>query len=174
MIVTYEENGSIDIDNTELLKGHADMSDEPGEQKLQTEGLGGDTRKIERDLEQDKRKAKWIEPDRKPTDVLHICPICSTKYYGRPNKAYCTTRCKEVAKKRRQRKRVRDIRDFKSHRGTAGEVYFMEDKNGKDGITFVPAFYADTRARAKKYIEDTYLADKRDDYFNQVKEVILK
>ena len=177
MKVTYEKtDGSIgiDIDSSELLKGRADMSDEPGEQKLQTEGLGGDNRKIESKLEKDKMRLGWTEPTLGGLEVYHICPVCGTNFKGRTNRIYCSPRCSKTAEVRRRRKRMRDIRNFKPHRGTAGEVYFMYDNNGKDGITFVPAFNADTRARAKKYIEDTYPDDKREDYFEQVKEVILK
>ncbi|GAH67825.1 unnamed protein product, partial [marine sediment metagenome] len=87
---------------------------------------------------------------------------------------YCGTPCKDLAKKRRQRKRKRDRRDFKPNRGKAGEVYFMYNNEGREGITFVPAFHADTRERAKKYLDDTYPVDKVDEYYEQVKEVIRK
>jgi len=98
--------------------------------------------------------------------------VCGTRYWGRPNKNYCGTPCKEIAKKRRQRKRKRDIRDFKPSRGKAGEVYYITEE---EVITFVPAFHADTRARAKKYLEDTYEdTEKVNDYLEQVSEVIRK
>ena len=50
----------------------------------------------------------------------------------------------------------------------------MYDESTKQGITFVPAFHADTRERAKRYIEEIYPADKADEYVEQVKEVIKK
>jgi len=184
MTVTYkEDSGSIEIDNTELLRDRADATMDKrkaGERDFYntTEieavgGLGGiEHGEEEGKLRHDKKRTGWKEPSHKATDVKHVCPVCGTRYWGRPNKNYCGTPCKEVAKKRRQRKRKRDIRDFKPTRGKAGEVYFMTEK---DVITFIPAFYADTRARAKKYLEETYEdAEKVNDYFEEVKEVIKK
>lgn len=100
--VTYKENGDIEIDNTELLGTRSDMSDES--ETLQNPNPGCATTKLEKTLKADEKRLNWHEP-RKPkqTDVLHICPICGTQYYGRPNKKYCDTPCKEIAKKRRQR-----------------------------------------------------------------------
>ena len=184
--VVYKENGSIEIDisGEEELKKRADISKhsldtKTGEFKLDPhsgykEGLGGMEKGAEEQpLRSDLKRTGWKEA-RKATDVKHMCPVCGTRYWGRPNKAYCSTPCKEVAKKRRQRKRKRDIRDFKPYRGKAGEVYFMYENKGVSEITFVPAFNADSRARAKQYIEDTYPEDVRDNYFEQVKEVIRK
>ncbi|GAH25009.1 unnamed protein product [marine sediment metagenome] len=169
-----EEDGSIEIDNSELLRTRADISDEPGEQKLHSDKLGGlEGGSEEYKLKSDLKRTGWKEA-KKATDVKHQCPICGTRYWGRPNKTYCGTPCKEVAKKRRSRKRKRDIRDFKPNRGKAGEVYFMYDNGGKEGITFVPAFHADTRQRAKNYLVLTYPVDKVDEYYEQVKEVIRK
>lgn len=173
MKVVYNDNGSIEIDNSELLAQRAD-TDINTEFKGDRSGLGGMTGKEENDLKRDKVRTVWGEPNRKATDVKHKCPVCGTIYWGRPNKAYCSTSCKEIAKKRRQRKRKRDIRDFKPHRGHTGEVYFMYTKKGKESIGFVPAFSADSRVRAKKYIEDTYPDDKTNGYIQQVNEVILK
>ena len=174
--IEYEKNGSLVlvVDSTELLSGRADMSDEPGEQKLQREELGGNNFKVESKLRKDKETLKWSEPDVKSLDVYHVCPICGTKFRGRTNRIYCCPRCKKTAEVRRYRKRKRDLRDFKPHRGHAGEVYILCDVKGKDVISFIPAFYGDTRARAKKYIEDTYPVDKVDNYFEQVKEVVKK
>lgn len=171
--IRYIKDGSIEIDNSELLSHRADV-DINTEFKGHRGGLGGMSGGEENMLEADKRRTQWSEPTHKDTDVKHKCLVCGTNYWGRPNKKYCTTRCKEVGKKRRQRKRKRDIRDFKPYRGTAGEVYFMSFVNRKEVITFVPAFNADTRARAKKYIEDTYPPEIVNDYNEQVKEVIRK
>jgi len=175
MVVTYKEDGSIeidnDIDNSELLSQRADV-DINKEFEGDRGGLGGMKRSEEDTLKHDKKRTGWKEPTHKATDVKHICPVCGTRYWGRPNKHYCGTPCKEIAKKRRQRKRKRDIRDFKPSRGKAGEVYY---KTEKDVITFVPAFYTDSRTRAKKYLEDTYgNTEQINEYFEQVKEVILK
>jgi predicted nucleic acid-binding Zn ribbon protein len=169
--VEVEENGSIDliIDNTELLNKRADIDINDTFDK-ERGGNGGMKGNIETDLESDKKRLKWNEPTRKATDVRHKCPVCGTHYWGRPNKDYCTTRCKEVAKKRRSRKRMRDIRDFSPYRGKAGEVYFKDEK----GITFIPAFNGDSRARAKKYLEDTYSDKDITSYYEQIKEVIKK
>lgn len=185
--VICDEKGDlvIDISGDELLKRRADIEmsvdkhDASPDVSFKTHeghraGLGGlEKGAEEQTLRTDLKRTSWHEA-RKATDVKHVCPVCGTRYWGRPNKDYCGTPCKEVAKKRRQRKRKRDIRDFKPHRGTAGEVYFMYDNKGKGGITFVPAFNADTRARAKDYIDSTYPEDKRDEYLEQVKEVIRK
>lgn len=175
--IEYKEDGSIelDIDNTELLAGRADVSPEVKAQELLDKegGLGGIAGKEEEKEKKDLKRTGWKEA-KKATDVKHTCPVCGTRYWGRPNKNYCGTPCKEVAKKRRQRKRKRDVRDFKPHRGTAGEVYFMSFVKDKEVITFVPAFHADTRIRAKKYLEDTFPTETIDDYYEQVKEVIRK
>ena len=155
---------------TEKGSGEFDVKSHEGHRA----GLGGMERgEEEKKLKQDLKQTGWHEAKR-PTDVKHQCPVCGTRYWGRPNKTYCGTPCKEVAKKRRQRKRIRDIRDFKPHRGTAGEVYFMYDNDGKNGISFIQAFHADSRERAKKYLDETYTADKVEDYNEQVKEVIRK
>ena len=175
--IAYKEDGSLDldIDNTELLAGRADIDTEVKAQELlDKEGnLGGIVGKEEDKLKSDLKRTGWKEA-KKATDVMHVCPICGTRYWGRPNKVYCSRPCKEVAKKRRQRKRKRDIRDFHPYRGKAGEVYFMSEVGGKPVITFVPAFYADSLARAKQYIEDSYPEDKRDEYYQQVKELLRK
>ena len=177
--IEYKENGSIDldldIDNSELLGKRADISSEAGAHDLiDKEGnLGGIEGSEEKTLRSDRKRSGWNEA-KKATDVKHKCPVCGTIYWGRPNKAYCGTPCKEVAKKRRSRKKKRDIRDFKPHRGKAGEVYFMYEDKGTSKITFIPAFNADTRERAKQYIEKSCPEDKRDEYIQQVNEVIQK
>jgi predicted nucleic acid-binding Zn ribbon protein len=176
--VEYKEDGSIEIDNSELLGKRADISNEVnlGAQELINKDgkLGGlDGGSEEQTLITDRKRTGWKEAKR-ATDVKHKCPVCGTIYLGRPNKAYCSTPCKEVAKKRRSRKKKRDIRDFKPHRGTAGEVYYMYEDKGVSKITFIPAYYADTRERAKQYIEKICPEDKRDDYIQQVNEVIRK
>ena len=187
--IEYKENGSIDldIDNTELLRGRADIDvnesnagerigDEIKAKEFEGHraGLGGmEGGEEEIKLKTDLKRTGWKEA-KKATDVKHTCPVCGTRYWGRPNKDYCGTPCKEVAKKRRQRKRKRDIRDFKPHSGTAGEVYIMCDVKGKNVISFIPALYCDTRAKAKEYIESIYPEDKRDDYIQQVNEVLRK
>jgi predicted nucleic acid-binding Zn ribbon protein len=182
--VEYKEDGSIDLDTSgeEELKKRADISKhsldtKTGEFKLDPfsghrEGLGGmEKGGEEQKFRNDLKRTGWKEA-KKATDVKHKCPVCGTIYWGRPNKAYCGTPCKEVAKKRRSRKKKRDIRDFKPHRGKAGEVYFMYEDKGTTKITFIPAFNADTRERAKQYIEKMCPEDKRDDYIQQVNEVI--
>jgi len=173
MPITYKEDGSFEIDNSELLAQRADV-DINKEFDGDRGGLGGMKGTEEDTLNRDKKRTNWKEPTHKATDVKHQCPVCGTRYWGRPNKNYCGTPCKEVAKKRRQRKRKRDIRDFKPTRGKAGEVSFMSTHEGKDIIAFVPAYYADTRERAKNYIKDTYPSDKTDEYYEQIKEVIRK
>ena len=184
--VLYKESGDIvmDISGSEVLKRRADVAKSETE-KVSGEfnvegfeghqaGLGGlEGGEEEKALKHNLKRAGWKEA-KKATDVKHVCPVCGTRYWARPNKNYCGIPCKEVAKKRRQRKRKRDIRDFKPRRGTAGEVYFMSYVKGKEVITFIPAFYADARSRAKKYIEDTYPPEFADDYYEQVKEVIRK
>lgn len=159
--ITYNEDGSIEVDNTELLNERADVENA-------TAPLGGVN--SESTLNNNKRRVKWHEPTHKPTDVLHICPVCNTRYFGRPNKAYCSTRCREVAKKRRQRQHKREIRDFKPHRGKTGEVYFMSNS---EKIAFIPATNAENRTKAKKYLEEAF-PDPGNDYYNQIKGVIRK
>jgi predicted nucleic acid-binding Zn ribbon protein len=167
MIVTYNDNGGIDIDNSEL-RG-IDSKEELG-------GLMEKGGEEEKTLKTDLKRTGWHEA-RKATDVKHVCPVCGTRYWGRPNKTYCGTPCKEVAKKRRSRKKKRDIRDFKPYRGKAGEVYFMyiNDK-GISKITFIPAFNAETREQAIKYIDKTCFCSEevKGSYIRQVNEVIRK
>lgn len=164
MTVKYNEDGSIEIDNGELLNDRADVENA-------TAPLGGINEESE--LKRDKIRNHWSEPTHKPTDLLHICPICNVRFYGRPNKVYCMTSCKEIGKKRRQRQRKRDLRNFKPYRGKTGEVYFM--CSDEKIISFVPAFNAESREKAKKYLDETHPTDKIDnDYYQQVKEVIRK
>jgi len=174
--VTYKEGDiEIDLSGEELINNRADVNLEPRKapEVFRNGRLGGIPGKEEDKLKSDLKRTGWNEA-RKATDVKHVCPVCGTRYWARPNKNYCGKPCKEVAKKRRYRKRIRDMKTFKVHRGTAGEVYFIYNNSKKNGISFVPAFHADSRERAKKYLEDTYPADKVDDYFEQVKEVIRK
>ena len=171
--VIYKKNGSIEMNNTELLRGRTDMSYEPGEEKLHSEELGGLKGEEEQQLKVDLKRTGWKE-SRKATDVKHACPVCGTRYWGRPNKNYCGIPCKEIAKKRRQRKRKRDIRDFKPHAGTAGEVYYMIPVKGRDVISFIPANFADTRIKAKGYIEERYSTEDAETILEQIKEVLRK
>ena len=171
--VVYKESGDIVMDNSELLSKRADISNEVKGKELIDKELGGIEGDEEQTLKTDLKRTGWKEA-RRATDVKHTCPVCGTRYWGRPNKDYCGTPCKEVAKKRRQRKRKREIRDFKPHSGTAGEVYIMCEIKGKNVISFIPALYCDTRAKAKEYIESIYPEDKWDDYFDQVKGVLRK
>lgn len=185
--VTYKDDSGdieIDISGEELLKRRADVDKGESEKtsgEFDIRGFEGDkaglgdeesyeANKRERKLKTDLKRTNWHEA-RKATDVKHVCPVCGTRYWGRPNKRYCCDPCKEVAKKRRYRKNKRDIRDFKPHRGTGGEIYY---KTENQVITFVPAFNADTRVRAKKYLEDTYSKEEAEKYYNQIKEVVRK
>jgi predicted nucleic acid-binding Zn ribbon protein len=171
--VEFKANGSIDIDNTELLPERADI-DNSGKNPELLDGIGGVPGKEEEKERSDLKRIGWKE-SRKATDVKHVCPVCGTRYWGRPNKAYCGTPCKEVAKKRRSRKKKRDIRDFKPYRGKAGEVYFMyiNDK-GISKTAFIPAFNAETREQAHKYIDKMCHKEIRGKCKQQVNEVIRK
>jgi predicted nucleic acid-binding Zn ribbon protein len=173
--ILYKDNGSIDlnIDNTELLPERADIDNSGKTPELLDFGeVGGIPGKEEDKEKNDLKRTGWKEA-RKATDVKHVCPVCGTRYWGRPNKAYCGTPCKEVAKKRRSRKKKRDIRDFKPHRGKAGEVYFMfvNDK-GISKTAFIPAFNAETKEQASKYIDKMCSEEIRGKCKQQVNEVI--
>lgn len=172
------------VDNTELLTKRADVnviSFDPGEEKVEgfvgdKSGLGGimeEGGEEEEKLRRDLKRTGWHEASH-VTEVSHVCPICGTRFRGRRNRIYCSPKCKEVGKKRKQRAKMYEIRDFKPKRGTAGQVYFMTEIEGKDVIAFVPAFHADSRVRAKKYIEENYPKEKVDDYIQQVNMVIKK
>lgn len=190
--VKYNENGSIEIDNTELLGKRADVIITPKESlggsshalagrtapniEIADERSGGlmkEGGEEEKQLKVDLKRTGWKE-SRKATDVKHACPVCGTRYWGRPNKNYCGIPCKEIAKKRRQRKRKRDIRDFKPHAGTAGEIYYMIPVKGRDAISFIPANFADTRIKAKGYIEERYSTEDAETILEQIKEVLKK
>ena len=173
--VKYKEDGSIEIDNTELLNSRADISDEPGTSKLQESGLGGDNTEIEEKLREDKKRTQWTEPTHTENEVVHICPVCGTKFWGRTNRIYCSKQCQETGKKRDLRAKKRKMRDFKPHRGKAGEVYFISEYKNKETITFVPSLYAENREKAEKYIRENYADHKKlDDYVEQMKEAIKK
>jgi len=175
--IKYNENGDIVIDNTELLKDRADISYEEDESNGfngDRNGLGGIPGEEEQKLKHDERN-RWHEPI-KPMEVMHVCPVCNTKFKGRTNRVYCTTRCKEVGKKRRQRQRIKDIKNFKPYRGKTGEVYFL---NGAGSISFIPAISAENREKAREYIKNNYRAMKNspkqiEGYVEQVNTVIKK
>ena len=183
--VIYKE-GDLEIDNSELLRGRADTqvkatvtAPEAGEEKAEgfeghRAGLGGMERgEEEATIKTDLKRTGWKEA-RRATDVKHTCPVCGTRYWGRPNKNYCGTPCKEVAKKRRQRKRKRDIRDFKPHAGTVGQIFYMIKVKGRDVISFIPANFADTRIKAKGYIDERYEKEDAEEIMEQVREVLKK
>ena len=135
--------------------------------------LGGNNHEQEKVLKQDIKRVKWTEPHM-AKQVIHVCPVCNDVFKGRSNRIYCTDVCKHKANLRTYRRKVREYMNFKPHRGTVGEIYIMCTHNGNDIISFVPAYYADTRERAEKYIEDTYAEEVRDNYMEQVKEVLKK
>ena len=185
MEIIYNEDGSIDLEESRReaaeaeydsdVRGRADISDEPGPSKLATDELGGVKSPLEHKLEGDERRLKWTEPHSyKGGEVLHTCPICGTNFKGKTNKKYCCTGCRKIAENRRYQAKKRELRNFKPYRGKAGEVYFIAEVEGREVITFVPAFYGDSRKRASEYIKENYPEDKTDDYIEQIKEVIRK
>ena len=184
MSVKYEDlDGGILIDNTEILENRADMSisniDKTGIEVKPFEGhkagLGGlEHGEEENRLKADTLRTGWREPPRS-LSVHHVCPICGTHFSGRTNRVYCCVKCKNVGKQRRLRKRHREDRDFKPYRGTTGEVYYRHDNSGKPEISFIPAFNAESRGKAKRYLESLYSeGGQRDDCIRQVNEVIKK
>ena len=56
--------------------------------------------------ESDKREIKLINSNNRVREDFHICPICKTEFEGRPNKIYCSPRCKRKAKKIHKRERI--------------------------------------------------------------------
>ena len=175
--VTFKE-GIITIDNNELLSERADISMErrdPETYNGDRGGLGGIRGEEENKLNRDKRHV-WNEPGPGSTEVKHRCPVCNTLFAGRTNMVYCSPKCKELAKKRRQRKKAKDIMNFKPHRGKTGEVYFITNEGGKMiKISFIPAINAENRTKAKQYIEDNYVGSVLlDNYVTQVNTVIKK
>jgi hypothetical protein len=66
------------------------------------------------------------------------------------------------------------MKNFKPHRGKSGEIYFIsKGKDGRDSITFIPAFWSNSEERANKYIDEHYEGDKEKYYYKQqIKEVI--
>ena len=174
--VTFKE-GIITIDNSELLSERADISMERRDPETfngDRGGLGGIRGEEENKLNHDKRGA-WNEPGGS-MEVMHICPVCNTHFKGRTNMVYCSPKCKDLAKKRRQRKRAKDIKGFKPFRGKTGEVYFMgEENDGKKTINFIPAISAESREKARQYIADTYPAGAiLSNYVEQVNTVIKR
>lgn len=153
--VTFKE-GIITIDNSELLSDRADISMERRDAETfngDRGGLGGIRGEEENKLNHDKRRV-WNEPG--SMEVMHVCPVCNTQFKGRTNMVYCSPKCKELAKKRRQRKRAKDIKGFKPHRGKTGEVYFMSEEGDKKVISFIPAISAESRKKAESYIIENY------------------
>lgn len=177
------KNDVIVIDNSELLWERADVStlkeedmggEKEGRHKVDVEGLGSIEHgaEEEKQLKQDLKRTGWHEAKGKSLKILHVCPVCGVKFPGRRGKVYCSMKCKETGKKRNQRAKKREERDFKPHLGAAGEVYFMEHYEGKDVITFVPAFYATSRKEAEKYIDEHYMGKYVEEYKEQIREVI--
>lgn len=167
-----EEDGSIEIDNSELLAQRADMDDEIASQRLSNNELGCNN--YDRELKHDKRRTNWHEPDVKTRLVIRTCPICNSPFKGRTNQIYCLPSCKAKANLRKYRAKQRLYRGFKPTRGLVGEIYFMATTHGKDVITFVPAYYADTRVRAKTYLLQTFPYKNVENYYAQVCEVLKK
>lgn len=182
--VTYEKD-EIVIDNEELLCERSDVDvlvdthtgsapEVVIREKSMDKGLGGIMEKggeEEKTLKEHKKRIGWHEPSRK-LEVEHVCPVCDTHFKGRRNKVYCSPKCKETGAKRKQRAKKREKRDFKPYMGTAGEVYFMATYEGKEVITFVPAFYATDRASAREYIKTNYPEKFHTDYIEQVNKVV--
>ena len=110
--VICDEKGDLEIDisGDEILKRRADIEMSIDKKEVSPEvnfntheghraGLGGmEHGDEEKTLKQDLKQTSWYEAKR-PTDVKHQCPVCGTRYWGRPNKKYCGTPCKEVAKR---------------------------------------------------------------------------
>lgn len=187
--VTYEGD-EIVIDNEELLRRgrRADINvlyeTKGSSQEVRRYGKSGyeDADKLggimerggeeEEKLKAHKEKIGWHEPHRK-LEVLHVCPVCGTRFPGRRNKIYCSTKCGNVARQRAKRDKARGQRDFKPYVGTAGEVYFMSHVDGRDVINFVPAFYASSQKDVEAYIKDHYSEKEAKDYIEQI-EVLYK
>ena len=161
----------------ELLAGRADINQEQDRmgRYTSTYGLGGMETDLDKKIRADEKRLGWSEPH-KAKGIAKRCPVCGVIYRGRANQKYCSVRCRKTAEMRRYRAKKRELRDFKPHRGKAGEVYFMSyPEPNREEISFIPAIFALDRAAAEKYLRENFEGDPHlDDYIEQMKEVIKK
>lgn len=98
-----------------------------------------------------------------------ICLECGKPMPGaRPNKKFCSDKCRDAHKKRAQRAKASAIKKFVPHKGNEGQVYYILD--GK--IDFIPSLWCDSLKRAEKYVKTNYPANVQDVVLEQLREVM--
>lgn len=161
-----ESDESYEVDGSELLAQRADVMRD----KTTNEGLGSIEHGEEtQELRQDIKGVGWVEPStaKRKGEKVHVCPICGIKFVGRPNKKFCSPRCKKTSDMRSYR--AKDLTKFKPHQGKSGEIYFKTE-GAEQKITFVPAMYCDNLITAIDWLKKNYEGDKYvGDYIEQVK-----
>jgi predicted nucleic acid-binding Zn ribbon protein len=110
----------------------------------------------------------WTEPTKAhPQDK--VCLNCGKVMKGvRPNKKFCSDKCRKDYSQRGKRAEKRAIKSFKPHMGKEGQIFYMY----RGEIGFIPALWTDSRKRTEKYIKDHYPEDVGKEVLEQVKEVI--
>lgn len=114
------------------------------------------------------RQIGWSEPHKAhPTDK--VCLNCGKVMKGvRPNRKFCSDKCRKNYSKVASRRKERAIKEFKPHMGKEGQIFYMY----KGEIQFIPALWCDSRKRTEKYIKDHYPEDVGKIVLEQVKEVM--
>lgn len=130
-------------------------------------GIGTNTEPIERSLRQYERRVKWTEPKSPP--ALRLCPVCGVLFQMAGRKTYCSIRCANHARKKRERakKRLRDqeIMNFKPYQGKAGEIYYLTTKRT---ISFIPAVFCLDFQRINDWINTRYNAEEAEHIKEQI------
>jgi predicted nucleic acid-binding Zn ribbon protein len=169
-------DGTIEIiEDSVEARGRADI-DDTGKGLYHGDELGGMKSDLEKKLDIDKKKMKWTEGNKPITKEEKPCAFCGKIFLGKTNQKYCSKTCRNKANVYRYRKKQRLLRNFKPYRGEVGQIYFIaKGKDGRDTITYVPAFFTETLKDALNYIDTAYSGvDEKliDDYKQQIKEVI--
>jgi predicted nucleic acid-binding Zn ribbon protein len=110
----------------------------------------------------------WTEPHKAhPKDK--VCLNCGKPMPGvRPNRKFCSEKCRNTYGKRIRRKEARDIKDFKPHMGKEGQIYYMY--NGVVG--FIPALWCENIKKVERYIKANYPEEAQEVILEQVKEAM--
>jgi predicted nucleic acid-binding Zn ribbon protein len=175
------------MDTPDPFKKHADVVVKSGKMDVQDkEHLGDIPRETSYIGTKEERQKTGYDPERKlrehqkltgwkgvhkPHPEDKVCLNCGKVMKGvRPNRKFCSEKCKNTYGKRQRRAQAREVKQFKPHMGKEGQIYYMI--NGK--ISFVPALWSDSKKRATKYVTERYEGKELEDILEQVKEVMGK
>jgi predicted nucleic acid-binding Zn ribbon protein len=113
-------------------------------------------------------KRFWSEPHKAhPKDK--VCLNCGKKMEGaRPNRKFCSEKCRNTYGKRQRRAKQRTVKSFKPHMGKEGQIFYMY----KGEISFIPSIWCDSLKRAEKYIKERYNDNEWVEIMEQIKEAM--